>query len=104
MKRAAAVAVAMSLGFSSSGASADPAPADTSLEVAVGETASISVGFARGLQCDDVTIIHAELRADTGTSNLLVIKGLKPGSTDCRVGTMGPPTMLVHVTVKAPSH
>lgn len=84
-------------------ASADASSGETSLEVAVGETASMSVGFARGLQCDDLTVIQAELRADSGSSNRLFIKGLRAGSTDCRVGTAGPPTLLVHITVKAPA-
>ena len=35
------------------------------LDVAVGETIEQDVGFAIGLLCDDLTIVHPELRADT---------------------------------------
>lgn len=86
------------------GSAAAASNGETSLEVAAGESASLSVGFARGLHCDDVTVVQAELRADTGASNLLVIKGLKAGATSCRVGTAGPPTLLVHIVVEAPKH
>ena len=102
-RRLSSVAAVIGLACMSAPASADASSGETSLEVAVGETASMSVGFARGLQCDDLTVIQAELRADTGTSNRLFIKGLRAGATDCRVGTAGPPTLLVHITVKAPT-
>ncbi len=79
---------------------ADPVVGETSIEVAVGATKSIDVGFARGLQCDDVTIVHAELRAASPTSNRLFLTGVRPGVTQCRAGTLGTPTVLVHITVK----
>ncbi len=78
---------------------ADPVVGETSLSVAVGATASLDVGFARGLQCDDVSIARAELRPDTPTSNRLFITGLRRGATQCRAGTLGAPTVLVHITV-----
>ena len=79
---------------------ADPVVGETAVELTVGATTSLDVGFARGLMCDDTTIVRAELRPASPTSNLLVLTGLKRGSTDCRVGTMGPPTVLVHIKVK----
>ncbi|MGH7284909.1 MAG: hypothetical protein ACRELY_25565, partial [Polyangiaceae bacterium] len=55
-RRLAAIA-ALGVACVTSLASADPIVGETSLDVAIGETASMSVGFARGLQCDDVTVI-----------------------------------------------
>ena len=81
-------------------AAADPVVGETSLEVAVGSTASLDVGFARGLICDDPLIVRAEIRAASPTSNRLFVTGLRRGVTLCRAGTQGLPTVLVHVTVK----
>jgi hypothetical protein len=81
-------------------ASAEPITGEVSLELTVGKTTSYDVGFARGLQCDDLAIVHAELRADSPTSNRLFITGLHAGATACRAGTLGAPSLLVHVTVK----
>ena len=79
---------------------ADPVVGETSVEVAVGSTISLDVGFARGLRCDDTSIVRAELRGDTPTSNRLFITGLRRGVTQCRAGTLDLPTVLVHITVK----
>jgi hypothetical protein len=79
---------------------ADPVVGETSVEIRVGVTVSLDVGYARGLQCDDLTVVHAELRAASPTSNRLYLKGLRRGRTACRAGTMGAPTVLVHITVK----
>jgi hypothetical protein len=82
-------------------AAADPVVGETSVDVPVGSTVSIDVGYARGLQCDDVTIVQAELRGVSPTSNRLFLKGLRRGATACRAGTIaGGPSVLVHVTVK----
>lgn len=78
---------------------ADPVVGETALDVAVGETKSLDVGFARGLQCDDTSVVAAELRNVSPTSNRLFLTGLKTGRTLCRAGTLGPPTVLVHVNV-----
>lgn len=69
---------------------AGPARADDALPltVAVGETAERDVGFAIGLLCDDLTIIHADLRAGTPESNTFRVTGVSEGATMCRVGTM----------------
>jgi hypothetical protein len=81
-------------------AAADPVVGEMTLNIAVGDTASVDVGFARGLQCDDLTIIRAELRGATPTSNRLFVTGLRQGVTQCRAGTLGPPTVLVYIAVK----
>ena len=86
--------------YVASDASADPVVGETTLEVLVGSTVSIDVGFARGFMCDDTTIVRGELRAASPTSNRLYLTGLHRGTTLCRAGTLGPPTVLVHVTVK----
>ncbi len=93
-------AAVMACACASRNAAADPAVGEATLDVVVGETASIDVGFARGLQCDDLTIIHAELRGVTATSNRLFVTALRRGVTQCRAGTLGPPTVLVHIAVK----
>jgi hypothetical protein len=98
--RLSAILAAIGVALVPSHASADPVVGEVSLVVAVGGTASINVGFARGLQCDDLTMIRPDLRADTETSNRFFVTGLRPGTTQCRVGTTGPPTVLVHIEVK----
>ena len=57
------------------------------LDVAVGETVERDVGYAIGLQCDDLTIVRAELRPGTPESNRFSVTGLNVGTTLCRVGT-----------------
>jgi hypothetical protein len=75
------------------------------LEVAVGETIEQDVGFAIGLRCDDLTIIHAELRADTPESNTFRITGVAEGTTLCRAGTApNRPTYVFEIHVVAARH
>ncbi len=82
-------------------AAADPVVGETSVEIAVGASTSIDVGYARGLQCDDITIVEAELRGVSPTSNRLFLKGLRRGATACRAGTVvGSTSALVHITVR----
>jgi hypothetical protein len=82
-------------------ASGDPVVGETSVELAVGASTSIDVGYARGLHCDDLTIVDAELRGVSPTSNRLFLKGLRRGATACRAGTFaGSASVLVHITVK----
>jgi hypothetical protein len=57
------------------------------LEVAVGETVERDVGFAMGMQCDDLTIVHAELAPGTAESNTFRVTGVAEGTTRCRAGT-----------------
>jgi hypothetical protein len=68
--------------FVAASAHGDP----TRLEVAVGKTVEVDVGYARGLLCDDTTFIDAQL-VTRGESNVFVVKGLSAGATLCRVGT-----------------
>ena len=84
--------------LTSRAARADP---PVTLAVAVGHTASMDVGFARGLVCDDVSIMRAELRNESPTSNRFYVTGIRPGETLCRVGAFpsSPTTILVHVVV-----
>lgn len=96
MRTISAAALAL---FVTTTAFADPVVGETAIDVAVGETKSLDVGFARGLQCDDTTVVQAELRNVSPTSNRLFLTGLKTGRTLCRAGTLGPPTALVHVNV-----
>ena len=98
------VVAALAFACVSRDASADPVVGETTMSIVVGETASVDVGFARGLQCDDLTIVRAELRGVTSTSNRLFVTGLRQGVTECRVGTIGPPTALVHIAVKEATH
>lgn len=79
---------------------AEPVVGEAKVELRVGQTQSLDVGFARGLDCNDVTIVRAELRNVSPTSNRLFLTGLRHGKTDCRAGTVGTPTVLVHVTVE----
>jgi len=57
------------------------------IEVELGKSVELDVGYARGVICDDLTIIDADLHAKTEQSNAFVITGKALGSTMCRVGT-----------------
>jgi len=84
---------------------ATSAAADDALriDVAIGETIERDVGFAIGLQCDDLAIVHAELRAGTPESNTFTVTGVAEGATRCRVGTMpNRPTYLFEIHVVPP--
>jgi hypothetical protein len=82
-------------------ARAEPAIYGTlSLEVAVGETVTRSVGFALGLRCDDLSIADIALKAGTPEANVFSVTGIKPGATTCRVGTTpNRPTYLYEIRV-----
>jgi hypothetical protein len=73
------------------------------INVEVGQTAERDVGIAIGLLCDDVSIMHAELRSETPQSNVLRVTGVQPGDTRCRAGTVpGRPMFVfeIHVTAR----
>lgn len=73
------------------------------IDVAVGESVERDVGFAMGLQCDDVAIVRVELRAGTPESNTFVVTGVTEGTTMCRVGTApNRPTYVFEIHVVAP--
>jgi len=63
------------------------APPAAVLEVAIGETVSRDVGFALGLQCDDLSVIRANLRTAASGANVFDVTGVKLGDTVCRAGT-----------------
>jgi hypothetical protein len=81
-------------------ASADDNDGISQLSVEVGETVSTAVGISKGLVCDDLTVISAEMHAGDAKNNLLKVTGLKPGETLCRIGNeMEGSRTFVHVTV-----
>lgn len=93
-----AVALAM-LALGAAAVRADEAPR---LEVAVGKTVEHDVGIAMGLRCDDVSIARIALRERSAESNVLVVTGVAPGTTLCRVGLIvGRPTYLFEIRVTA---
>jgi hypothetical protein len=73
------------------------------VDVAVGETIERDVGFAMGLQCDDVAIVRVELREGTPESNTFAVTGVTEGTTTCRVGTApNRPSYMFEIHVIAP--
>jgi hypothetical protein len=88
------------------GASAQSEPIDSGLHVKlkVGQKKKLNVGLAKGLMCDDGTVVQAELRPVSESENELVLVGLKPGKTACRAGTANVAwSKLVYVRVTAAS-
>ncbi len=87
---------------------ATPALADeerTRVELVVGQATEIEVGWAMGHQCDDESIVAAEMKNKDADTNLLALKGLKPGTTMCRAGTYlieNRPTFLFEIVVSPP--
>ena len=96
------VRIALILCIIATRASADGAER---VDVAVGETIERDVGFAIGLLCDDVTILHARLRANTPESNTFIVTGVAEGATMCRAGTApNRPTYVFEIHVAASHH
>ena len=60
--------------------------ADGAVTVEVGKTATVDVGMAKGLNCDDLSVADVQIRTRSAQTNELVITGLKPGKTWCRAG------------------
>ena len=69
------------------------------IEVEVDKTVEVDVGFSIGVHCDDLSFMTVEMRAKSNTSNVLVIKGIKPGATLCSVGSALQPITLFDVQV-----
>src|SRR4051794_9467743 len=70
------------------------------VELKVGETKTVPVGYAKGLICDDLKIASAEIKDATAENNVVVIRGLKVGKTQCRAGTdKDGPRVFLSVTV-----
>jgi hypothetical protein len=56
------------------------------LKVDVGQTVEAAVGHYRGQWgCDDATLVTADI-ITRGDTNYWIVKGVKAGSTQCRVG------------------
>jgi hypothetical protein len=80
-----------------------PAPDDgaTRLDVRVGQTIVVDVAYARGIRCDDLTVLTPELRPHDFSSNWFYVTGLRPGTTLCRAGVEDDfPTYLFRITVR----
>ena len=60
--------------------------ADGAVTVEVGKTATVDVGLAKGLNCDDLSVADVQIRTRSAETNQLVVTGLKPGKTWCRAG------------------
>jgi hypothetical protein len=75
---------------------ADPAP--NRIEVAVGKTVEKQVGVLRTYFCDNPSLISAQL-VTRGGVNVWVVTGVKPGTTQCRVGESFRPSLLFDVVV-----
>ena len=68
--------------------------------VEVGKTTRVDVGFAKGLNCDDLSVAQVDIETSSAKTNQVVITGLKPGRTLCRVGLPSTgPTLLIHIIV-----
>ena len=93
---AAAAALVLVAGI----ARADDGPTGTTIRVEVGQTVERDVGYARGLVCDDLSILDASL-VTRNDHNFLRLTGKQPGKTLCRVGTdpTVPPWSLFDVVV-----
>lgn len=84
-------------------AAAADAPALPRLDVVVGKTVEVNVGYVRGgWMCDDPTLVTAELVTRNDT-NYWIVAGAKVGTTQCRVGSqLHPPYVVYDVVVTAP--
>ena len=73
------------------------------LDVKVGKTVEVDVGYTRGFRCDDLAAIEVVIQTREtrdATTNVFVVKGVREGSTQCRVGTdLHGPTILFDVRV-----
>lgn len=78
------------------------ADGEVPLQVEVGKTIEVNVNYARGILCDDVSIVKVDL-VTRDDRNWFVVTGAKPGRTSCRVGTspVTPPWYVFAITVTA---
>ena len=56
------------------------------IDVKVGKTVEVDVGYAIGVRCDDLALIEVAMQTKE-TTNYFVVKGVREGTTQCRVGT-----------------
>jgi len=77
--------------------------ADNLVSVRVGESVKRDVGYARGLVCDDASVVEATIATDEKRDvNVVTFTGLKVGRTACRAGTeLARPVVLFTVDVSA---
>lgn len=75
----------------------------TPVAITVGETVKRDVGYARGLHCDDMAIVAADIATDTARdTNVVSFTGLKVGKTLCRAGLeAGRPVIVFELEVSA---
>ncbi len=79
-----------------------PIESGVTVQLAVGEQKVLNVGLAMGLECNDGTVVRAELRTVSASVNEVVLTGLKPGKTACRAGTANiTRSKLINVSVSA---
>ena len=83
----------------------DDLDATRRLDVPLGSTVEIEVGYAVGFRCDNVEIIEPEMKRKSDKMNVFVVKGLALGHTQCRVGlaAQGPTTLFDVQVVPKPS-
>lgn len=69
----------------------------------MGDTVKRDVGYARGLRCDDTSIVAAEIATDVARDvNVVSLTGLQVGKTACRAGTdLGRPVVVFTIEVTA---
>ena len=65
---------------------ADP-DAPRRIIVPIGDTVETEVGYRIGFVCDDPSILEAEMKLKSETTNVFIVKGVTAGKTLCRVGT-----------------
>jgi len=76
----------------------------TKVDVEVGQTVETNVQYARGWMCDDPSLISADV-VTRNDHNVWIVKGVKIGHTQCRVGLdQGRVSYVFDVTVKAKRH
>lgn len=56
------------------------------LDLELGKTRDVDVGYARGWLCDDPSLVTADM-VTRDDHNYWVVTGAKLGATTCRVGT-----------------
>lgn len=76
----------------------------TRVELTVGQSHEIEVGFAMGHLCDDESIVTSEMKNKSQDTNVLALTAKKPGTTLCRAGTYqveDRPSFLFEIVVTA---
>ena len=76
---------------------ADAPPVADTLQVYVGETAGLEVGFAQRVACDNTQILSPTIEGGSQSGNAFVVTGEQPGVTMCRIDGNG--ARPLHLTV-----